>query len=286
MTQDTLPNRIEARRQHALASGALQPIDTALAWAEEAGIRFPVRWISSLARKEAARRFADAARRQPNPFQPWEAELEVGPLGERHVALLNKFPVMPRHLLIITRAFEPQDAPLASADFAVLAGVIDEAGGLGFYNAGEAAGASQPHRHLQWIPREDETLLPLLGHFDQLANAASASSPLLRCRHALIPLARTGAQPRETTPRLSEAYRAAGEQLGLALDGARAAPYNLLISRDWLLMVPRRRESHQGIPVNALGFAGSLFVRAPDQLDQLRRSSPLGLLAAVAEPEG
>jgi len=38
------------------------------------------------------------------------------------------------------------------------------------------------------------------------------------------------------------------------------APYNLLATRRWMLVVPRRQERYEKISVNALGFAGSLFV--------------------------
>ena len=60
-------------------------------------------------------------------------------------------------------------------------------------------------------------------------------------------------------------------------------PYNLLLDRDWLMVVPRRHEHWQDISVNALGFAGSLFVRRPAQIEQIRAVGPLALLAAVGE---
>jgi ATP adenylyltransferase len=49
-----------------------------------------------------------------------------------------------------------------------------------------------------------------------------------------------------------------------------------------MLLVPRRREHYAGISVNALGFAGSLFVPNPADLDEVRRLGPLRILAAVA----
>ena len=45
-----------------------------------------------------------------------------------------------------------------------------------------------------------------------------------------------------------------------------SAPYNLLATRRWMLLVPRSRDCFDSVPVNALGFAGSLFVRDEAQM--------------------
>lgn len=138
----------------ALASGALQPIRTEQTSIECDGVpHFSVRWVSSLALKDRAR-VDTVTRRRPdfNPFLPPEAALTVAALGPDHLVVLNKFPVIERHLLIVTRRFEDQSTALSHADFRALAALIAAAGGLGFYNGGRIAGASQAHKHLQWIP--------------------------------------------------------------------------------------------------------------------------------------
>jgi ATP adenylyltransferase len=61
-------------------------------------------------------------------------------------------------------------------------------------------------------------------------------------------------------------------------------PYNLLVTRRWMLLVPRTREHFGSISVNALGFAGSLFVRDDAEMDALRAEGPMGVLRAVATP--
>ncbi len=59
-------------------------------------------------------------------------------------------------------------------------------------------------------------------------------------------------------------------------------PYNLLVTLDWMLFVPRTREASRGIPVNALGFAGGLLVPDAGALEELRAVGPLELLREVA----
>jgi ATP adenylyltransferase len=60
-----------------------------------------------------------------------------------------------------------------------------------------------------------------------------------------------------------------------------ATPYNLLATRRWMLVVPRRQERYESISVNALGFAGSLYVRNSAELALVRRAGPLNVLRAV-----
>ena len=59
-------------------------------------------------------------------------------------------------------------------------------------------------------------------------------------------------------------------------------PYNLLATRDWMMLVPRARAESHGINVNAMGFAGSLLVKNPEQLQRLQELGPLELLKQVA----
>jgi ATP adenylyltransferase len=61
-------------------------------------------------------------------------------------------------------------------------------------------------------------------------------------------------------------------------------PYNLLVTREWMLMVPRTRETYGSISVNALGFAGSILVRNEKELEQVRTDGPMAILKHVAVP--
>ncbi|MDX2349402.1 MAG: hypothetical protein QNK32_03325, partial [Porticoccus sp.] len=61
------------------------------------------------------------------------------------------------------------------------------------------------------------------------------------------------------------------------------APHNMLMTRDCLWVIPRSKDSHEGLAVNALGFAGMLLVRDKNQLRQLDHLGCLELLKAVAQ---
>lgn len=284
---DDLLHRIDHTLARATESGALLPIRTEHTLIRDAGIDFTVRWVSSLAHKDAARVSA-ATHRDPNfnPFLPPEPGLTVGPLGDGHLAVLNKFPVIARHLLIITRAFEEQTAPLTHADFVALASVMNALGGLGFYNGGTEAGSSQRHKHLQWIP--DSGADAALGAFTSrlpanLPAGTVATHPDLPWRHCFVRLAPEYAHDTvQFGELLGDAFRRACSAVDIDHDRDPMPPFNLLASRGWLTVIPRSYEHHEHISVNALGFAGSLFVRRPEQIDTVRSIGPLQLLAAVA----
>jgi ATP adenylyltransferase len=146
----SLAAAIASRAERALSEGALLPIPTHARVIEDGGIPFVVRVLAQPAHKQAARAAEQAA--GANPFLPYEEALWVADLSDTHLCLLNKFNVLERHVLLVTRAFEDQQEPLGPADFAALWACLEETGGLCFYNAGAAAGASQRHKHLQGVP--------------------------------------------------------------------------------------------------------------------------------------
>ncbi|WP_108650935.1 DUF4922 domain-containing protein [Dongshaea marina] len=135
----------------ALAQGALQSFRTQSRVLEQQNIPFIVRIADSLNHKPKAPSRTPVIR---NPFLPYEQSLFVCELGSKHVCLLNKFNVIDDHLLIITKEYQPQSCWLELDDFSALTPLLQEFDGLGFYNGGTTAGASQHHKHLQYIPRQ------------------------------------------------------------------------------------------------------------------------------------
>ena len=122
-----LRSALQRATQHVLACGALQPIESALHVTEEGGVRFLVRQLSPLGRQRLDRRRARGAGAAPNPFLPFDPNLFVADVSPTHVALLNKFALIPHHMLIVTRRFEAQQALLCDADFEALCARIFKA---------------------------------------------------------------------------------------------------------------------------------------------------------------
>ena len=73
-----------------------------------------------------------------------------------------------------------------------------------------------------------------------------------------------------------------------ALDLFEQPPYNLLLSRRWMLVVKRAHRDGEGVDINALGYAGCLLARDEAAFDALQSAEgaagPLAALRAAAVP--
>jgi ATP adenylyltransferase len=294
----TLAGRIAAVSASALASGALRPIPTGCAFIEDGGVRFFVRVLANLVRKDAdrvERERAAAAGKPANPFLPWEPDLFVADVSPTHVAILNKFNVVDRHLLVITREFAEQRALLTPQDFDAILRCQREFDSLAFYNGGTEAGASQAHKHLQLVPlplAPEGPAVPIEPLLRAAGGAAGAvaTAPGLDFRHAFVRFVSAGDGDRgPDAAEAHAAYRAALGSLDLASPAApdpllQRGPYCLLLARGWMLVVPRSREHFGPISVNSLGFAGALLVRDEAQLRGLEEVGPMAALRATGFP--
>ncbi len=290
-------DKVVQRNRSALESGDLAPLETEEATIQEAGLPFTIRWAASLADKDVAREKDAASATLPggprdpdfNPFLNPDPALLVGPIGEAHQAILNKFPVCEHHLVLARREFAEQLAPLETSDFLALAHVMSARGGLGFYNGGPAAGASQRHKHVQWIP-------PAAGNASlhalvtQLAPAAASTDTHfhdnLPFRHCFIRVkAGQGMDEAASAASMLEGFNQARVALQLDVDEDGLLPaFNMLVNDHWMLVVGRSKEHYKDISINALSFGGTLYVPDPAQLDTIRQAGALAVLASVGWP--
>ena len=97
---------------------------------KDSGVDFQVRMISNLARKAEEKGLLGGKigdkKEKPNPFLPYEKEMFVADISRTHLCLLNKFNVIPHHLLIVTREFEDQETLLTMKDFEAICTCITE----------------------------------------------------------------------------------------------------------------------------------------------------------------
>ena len=276
---------VRERSVQAERVGALRSISTSFELVEdgETGIAFVVRMVEHLGQKRKAA--SEQQRTGANPFLPYNRELFVADVSETHLCLLNKYNVLDHHLLIVTRSFEEQESLLTLEDFEALWLCMAEREGLGFYNAGTDAGASQPHKHLQLVSvpigvgPERTPVEPLLAtaHFDGPLGTVEAL-PFLHSVARLDEHSSPGS--REGAAAALEIYRAMLPRVGI--DAEAPLPYNLLVTWDWMFLLPRARGFFHGIEVNALGFAGTLLARDQEQLAFIKREGPMTLLRNVA----
>jgi len=279
----------QVKNQIAIAqqTGALQSIPTAYEIVQDGGIDFVVRILTNLVRKEESQK-KEAVNPDFNPFLPYESDLFVTNISDTHLCLLNKYNVVDEHLLIVTREFEEQENLLNFADFLALWAILAQGEGLGFYNAGKIAGASVKHKHLQLIPLELAPGVAGIPIEKIISNGGLDESigmtKTLPFSHAYTKL-KPGDNVEESAKISLNNYQRLLNSLNLAercrRHPLRGAPYNLLMTREWMLVIPRSQPCYQNIGINSLGFAGGLLVRNQDELDFVKKHQPLNILKAV-----
>ncbi|BAZ87278.1 ATP adenylyltransferase family protein [Dolichospermum compactum] len=281
----TLWTSLKKTTELALKSGALKSIPTEVEIFEQDGIKFVVRILENINRKKADQEKQNQKTaktgKEFNPFLPYEEALFVADISPTHVCILNKFNVVDYHFLIITRAFEPQESLLTLEDFMAMWACLAEFDGLVFYNGGKLAGASQPHKHLQIIPFA-ETDIPI----SPLVKAAKLDNSLGTIPEFPFVHAFTNINLGESAEITLKKYHTLLQTLGInpIENNIQSGAYNLLMTREWMLIVPRQFEEFESISVNSLGFAGALLVKNQQQMQLLKNISPINLLKNVAFP--
>lgn len=284
--QGTLWKKIQHRTRQAHEAGALTTFPTSSLVQFEQGASFVIRVLGNLEKKHAASKSVE------NPFLPHDPELYVTGISDTHLCILNKFNVVNHHVLLITRKFEEQESLLNQSDFIALWAALNEIDGLAFYNGGKEAGASQAHKHLQIAPFPFSSKVPGLPVGPWLKKTASKESiaciPILPFIHSVSCL--NFDEGRSVSEKAGITFQLYQEMLRLHgcdpdENSHQTFPYNLLLTKDWMLFVPRSRDAFQGISVNSLGFAGSLLVKNEEQLKMIESMGLLRVLQEVAIPK-
>lgn len=274
-----------SRSSQALEQGALIPLTTSrLPCPGPGGEHFELRQLNA-----RLPRHHQPEGPKPNPFSPWDPELEIDSIGVDHVLILNKYPVQTGHMLLITRHWASQVHWLTHADWNALVHVDLDTSGLWFFNSGPKAGASQPHRHLQLLRRQSgERTCPRENWFRRLlevsntGGVAESHDPLIgSCAVAQRPKL---SDPEQESRALHALYRTLAMTLALGDADAEQPPlaaYNLLLSPDWMALIRRRKERASGFSLNALGFAGYLLATENSDLGWLEHHGAERLLQEV-----
>jgi len=225
--------------------------------------------------------------------------------------VLNKYPVISNHFILATKENKPQTDVLEEDDlyltYASLQAWKQDAVGheghslFAFFNSGEHSGASQPHRHLQFLPIED-----MKGGDDgdwrvlceTMTSSAHQSLPLLQNPSLAFVHFATSLQPGLSAADLHQKYlllmRAALACIGegkdlrsldavsISCDGRTTFSYNLAMTTEVMAILPRRAEA-SAIPGVADGFiaingtilAGTMMVKEAEEWHSLCKQPEL-----------
>lgn len=285
-------SRIRATTTLALEKGALQPIETECSVVRSLDRNQPsfiVRKATAVSKKENITTSSSSN----NPFLPHDETLYIQEIAPAHKLLLNKYNVTNNHVLIVTKEFETQTRNPSVSDLAAAYTCLAEMEGVVFYNGGADAGASQKHKHLQMIPLVMESHGEYALPFDDALRTATIRGGVSECH--TFPFAHAAVCMRDVAGlavagRMAEAAAEAGrryeaaEKLALGMAHVKDGAVNVLATRQWMMVVPRKTEAFRGVAVNALGFVGCLLVRNDEGMQVVRDVGGMTVLVGVAYP--
>lgn len=191
-----------------------------------------------------------------DPFlAPYSPTVFIDDIGSNHVCILNKFPIVVPHLLVCAKNYIPQTSPLVLNDFKAWIEGITDNGVLGFFNSGAIAGSSQMHRHMQLI----RTALPL---------ESVILNGQLPFNYDLLLLDDLNAES------LYQHYLSVMDKMQLYTSSTvngliECLPYNILLTKRWMLLVPRTTNQIGEMKGHGVNFIGRFLVSSHEQLQWL-----------------
>ncbi|KAF8623098.1 hypothetical protein AX15_006509 [Amanita polypyramis BW_CC] len=304
-----LPQKYEA----AVKSGDLLFFPSTIEKHTEYDVDFEIRVCPALQRKPKTQdeSLTDApvqsnTEKKFDPFAPpYNPNLHIGDIHneeteDEYVVLFNKYSVVPQHFILASKEYQSQHSPLTPGDLVTIFRLLLAARRIGrnffaFYNCGINSGASQPHKHIQFLPLDDTA--PPIEKLARRTNLETIEKPftLTRLPYAnhvrRFPSDISFYENDRLEATLSQAFV---QLLDLVISTIRHDPdypagklsYNVWITPEHLHLIPRRHETYTtgqrgDISVNSLGFAGMLLVKSDEQLVAVRNESIGKILRGV-----
>lgn len=241
-----------------------------------------------------------------DPFNPVDPNLLVSDsLFSTHNLVLNKYCIVPYHLLVTTKDFQPQTDALnfndlkATVSTMVLANELKPL--LGFYNCGPVSGGSQPHKHLQVLPMNNKGSAPIFEvwnkHQDQIEEGKLTiftnikyllNNILIGKSNQIIELPfhhfitkfsdfpQTVAEVDDFIAKILPVYEEMLNQTQTLVSNSNPGriSYNFLISNSYMMILPRSQEGFilggRFISVNSLGVAHMMLAIDSQQVEDYK----------------
>lgn len=145
---------------------------------------------------------------------------------------------------------------------------------MAIFNCGAKSGSSVGHKHMQLLPRSEHRLFP-----DQLISKQGGdritADPEIPFQHAI--------QPLSTHPSSAQVF-VAYETLCKELEVALGVPHNMILTCDWLMVVPRTKAHRGEMAANALGMVGMIWVNDGEMLESWKRAGPMDVITEFGVP--
>ena len=265
---ETLSSKYDSavKGEHVLFNGesAVNKIEKATAGNTTIDVQLTL--LKSLAKRP------ENGKKDENPFEKPEPELTIvdtyGASDEFKI-VFNKFPVVPKHFMLVTKEFKSQNTPLSPSEllstYEVLNALDKQKSDyneewFAFYNCGPESGASQPHKHIQFMtlpPKAD--FKPYAETLEKVLDPRQIQAP---SQNKDLPFAHYGVQISDNVEGERELAELFVTILQRTLTELREndqnhISYNFIMTKKYMLMVPRSKGQYDGkLGINSCGFQG------------------------------
>ncbi|KXN70800.1 hypothetical protein CONCODRAFT_17339 [Conidiobolus coronatus NRRL 28638] len=223
-----------------------------------------------------------------DPFNPVDPNLLVSDsLFTTHNLVLNKYCIVPYHLLVTTKDFQPQTDALNFNDLKATVSTMILANDLkpllGFYNCGPVSGGSQPHKHLQVLPMNNKGSAPIFEvwnkYQDQIEEGKSNQIKDLPFHHFITKFGdfpQAVAEVDDFVAKILPVYEEMLNQTQTLVRNSNPGriSYNFLISNGYMMILPRSQEGFilggRFISVNSLGVAHMMLAIDSQQVEDYK----------------
>lgn len=222
------------------------------------------------------------------------ASWHIAHVNRTHRLIFNKYCIYrPQYILLTASPAHLQTTPLDLTDFKAAWTALNALERLGphylIFNCARQAGGSRMHKHMQLFEQEGEAMLPDRILLDPTGEVAK-NIPYRYSLHALPKHLRDG-NTDEVADTLLRAYTSHVEDCTKALDGAGfvnedegVIPHNIVLTKRWLITIPRRAAGNGSATANAAGFMGLVWVPDEAVVDRWKRLGPTQNLAELGVP--
>ncbi|KAJ3208052.1 Serine/threonine-protein phosphatase pp1 [Entophlyctis luteolus] len=225
-----------------------------------------------------------APKPKANPFLVPEHELRISEEIldlPTHNLLLNKFSVVEGHLILATKKWESQTCLLNVGDFRAAWSLMfipidrNEIPTQQFFD--KIREVTQPFSQVQ-LP-EFPFMHRAVLYDDSQAESEFFESLAAAYKRLLVAAFSAAGFDFERSANNAESPEKPDD-----IDTREVVSYNVVFTREWMVVVPRRAESGNcGVSVNSLGFVGQVLVKSEEQLRMLQQPDALrALLRDVA----
>ena len=219
-------------------------------------------------------------------------EFLITHVNSTHNLVFNKFCLYrAQYMLLTADSHQRQDASLTIEDLAAAWKVMNgfETDHYSFYNCTSDSGNSREHKHMQLFekplngedehgfvlfPDSEDTPRVPFKHFVEYFENSTHSSPSQERKEPsteelLVTYERLLAKTRDA--------------LGLP-ETTERVPHNMVLVKEWMMLIPRRKALVGDTTVNAAGMMGLVWATSDEAVEEWKTLGPAKVLAEVGVP--